>query len=167
MISRTQKINSKGAGDDFAKYATLYMANVLKAQSELMLGDFQAGEQSARAALAAKKLWMLDPSIDVRQEAFASTLIALALAEQNRLADAQLAIDPVVKLHRDFAAKNHGDQTQRVEMARALYAEGLAVPARRAVLLREAAALLDSIPNEMKTLSSVAIWRDRVREAMH
>ncbi len=166
MLSRVGAADMKSGADEMGKNQIIHLANDLKAQSELMLGDFQAAEQSARASLAAKKLSPFDPSVDVRQEGSASTLIALALVNQKRNDEAQQVIEPVVRLHRELASRNHSDQLQRVEMANALYVQGLADPQHRAALLREAKSLIDSIPLEMKTLFSVRALRDRIQEAM-
>ena len=166
VATRIEKIQPRDSTDELWKNATLFMANELKARSQLVLQDYPAVERSARASLAAKDLWIIDPNIDARIKATLSTLLALALAGQDRPADARTVIEPVVKMHRDLAARNHGDQLQRVEMAGALYAQALGDPQRRAALLRESAALLASLPAEMKTLASVRLWSDRVAQAM-
>ncbi len=85
---------------------------------------------------------------------------------QGKLAEARQVIEPVVKLHRDLASRNRGDQNQKVEMAAALYAQALTDPARRAALLREAQALLAGLPGPVKSLASTRVWENRVREAM-
>jgi hypothetical protein len=165
MDSRLQKIRTNNEADEQWKNAALYLANELKARSELVLKDYPAAEQSARAALAAKEKWVVDPQTDARVKARLSTMIALALAEQDRTAEARQAIEPVVKLHRDLAVRNRGDQIQKVEMAAALYAQALAEPARRAALLRESRTLLDGLPKAVKSLASTRVWTDRVRAA--
>ena len=91
--------------------------------------------------------------------------MALALAGQNKTAEARQVIEPVVKLHRDLAARNRGDEQQHIEMAAALYAQALTDPERRSALLRESSTLLQGIPNSMKSLVSVRIWADLVRDA--
>jgi hypothetical protein len=70
-----------------------------------------------------------------------------------------------VKLHRELATRNHGDQIQKVEMASALYVQALTDPARRAALLREARTILDRVPEPVKSLVSTRTWSDRIREA--
>lgn len=148
------------------KNASAFMANDVKAQAEITLKEFGAAEQSARAALAAKEGWIIDPRTDERLKAGASTSIALALVGQGKLAEARQVIEPVVKLHRELAGKNRGDQIQKVEMAAALYAQALADPARRAALLQESQALLASLPASVKALASTRSWTNRVREAV-
>jgi len=165
MNARLQKMQKINEADEQNKYATLYLANELKARSELVLKDYSAAEQSARAALAAKEKWIIDPQTDGRVKASQSTMIALALVRQDRSAEARQVIEPVVKLHREIARHNHGDQIQKVEMASALYVQALVDPQRRTALLREARSLLDSVPGPVKALASTRTWSDRIREA--
>ena len=159
------KITTRDPGDEINKGASLYFANELKAQCELLLGDFAAVEKSARSALAGKALWIVDPTVDARVKGGLSTLVALAQARQGRIAEAKATIAPVVKLQRELAARNHGDQQQRIEMASALYVQSLTDPGRRSALLREARALLDSVPAEVKALNSTRLWADQLRAA--
>ncbi len=165
MDARLQAMRPEGETDIQSKYASTYMANDVKAQAEIALKDFESAERSARAALAAKESWIIDPRTDARLKAGVSTSIALALAGQGKPAEARQVIEPVVKLHRDLASRNRGDQNQKVEMAAALYAQALSDPGRRAALLRESQALLASLPAQIKALSSVRVWTNRVREA--
>jgi len=165
MNSRLQKIRTSNEADEQFKNATLYLANELKALSELALKDYSAAEQSARLALATKEKYFVDPQTDGRVKANLSTIVALALVGQERNAEARQVIEPVVTLHRDVASHNHGDQIQKVEMASALYVLALADPQRRSASLREARSLLDSVPGPVKALVSTRAWSDRVREA--
>ena len=159
------KITPRDPGDKINKGASVFLANELKAQSELLLGDFSSVEKSATSALAGKELWIIDPTFDARVKGSLSTLVALARARQGRIAEATATIEPVVKLQRGLAARNHGDQQQRIELAAALYVQSLTDPQRRAALLREARVLLDSVPPEVKALNSTRLWADQVRSA--
>ena len=71
----------------------------------------------------------------------------------------------MVKFERELASKNHGDAWVPYELAGALYTQALAEPARRAELLREAAALLDGLAPELKALHDTRQWRERVAKA--
>ena len=166
MDARLQAMRPDNETDVQWKDASTYIANDVKSRAEIALKDFAAAERSARAALAAKERWIFEPNSDTRQKAAVSTNIALALVGQGKIAEARRVIETVVKLHRDLASRNRGDQIQKVEMATALYAQALADPARRAALLRESRALLDGLPASMKTLESVRTWSDRVSRAM-
>ena len=96
-----------------------------------------------------------------------ATLLAMALAREGRAADAERMITPVVKFHRELAARNHGDEWQHVEFASALYAQALADKRQRPALLKEAAALISGVPTEMRDVHTVRLWRDRIREELH
>ena len=165
MDARLQAMQPDNDTDIQWKYASTYFANDVKSQAEVALEDFEAAERSARAALAAKERWVYDPNSDTRRKAEVSTTIALALVGLGKPAEARQVIEPVVKLHRDLASRNRGDQNQKVEMAAALYAQALSEPGRRTALLRESQALLASLPAQMKALNSVRVWTNRVREA--
>jgi tetratricopeptide (TPR) repeat protein len=165
MVSRLQKVRTNSDGDERSKNEMLSIAHELKSRSELALKAYPAAEQDARAALAAKEKFVVDPQTDARVKARLSTLLALSLVGQDRIADAGPIIEPVEKLHRDIATRNRGDRIQKVEMAGALYVQALTDPARRAALLREARSLIDSVPGPVKSLFSTRFWSDRIRQA--
>jgi hypothetical protein len=165
MNALLAKITPRDPGDEINKGASAFFANELKAQCELLLGDYPAAEKSARSALAGKELWVIDPTVDARVKGNMSTLVALAQARQGRIAEAKATIDPVVKLQRDLAARNHGDQQQRIELASALYVQALTDPARKSALLGESRRLLDGLPGTVKALNSTRFWADQVRPA--
>jgi ABC-type hemin transport system ATPase subunit len=102
-----------------------------------------------------------------REQAEVSTMLALALIGERRSDEARRIIEPIVKYHRALAARNHGDQQQHVELARALYAQEFIEPGHRNALLHEAASLIDGVPAQMRTLRSIQVWRGRVHAAMH
>jgi tetratricopeptide (TPR) repeat protein len=166
MDARLQAMRPDNESDVQWKYASTFFANDVKSQAEIVLKDFEAAERSARAALAAKERWIFDPNADTRLKAKVSTTITLALVGQGKLAEAREVIAPVVKLHRELATRNRGDQMQKVEMAAALYVAALADPERRAALLPESRALLDGLPASVKSLASTRVWADRVRAAI-
>jgi hypothetical protein len=151
----------------FWRSSLRYESNRQKAEFDLRLGDYAAAEQSARAAKAAKEQWPIEPVTDGRQQAELSTLLALALSGQGRVADAKAVIDPAVKFSRELAARNHGDELQKLELAAALYVQALTDPARRASLLAESRGLIASVPDQMKALESVRFWAERVARAAH
>ncbi len=165
MDARLQAMRPDNETDAQWKDASTYFANDVKSQAEIALAEFEAAERSARAALAAKERWVFEPRADRRQKAALSTTIALALVGQGKPGEARQVIEPVVKLHRELAGVNRGDQMQKVEMAAALYAQALAEPGRRAALLGESRALLGGLPGAVKNLNSTRSWAERVRGA--
>jgi len=138
----------------------------MKGEAEYLTGDYGAAERTLVAALDARKHWPMSTEDNRREQVEVSTLLALALAAQRRTDEARQLIGPIVKYQRELAARNHGDQQQHVELARALYAQAQIDPARRATLLQEAATLIDSVPPPMRALHSVQVWRNRVHDAM-
>jgi tetratricopeptide (TPR) repeat protein len=141
------------------------MAADAAGHAEYLLGDFAAAEKAERAAVDARKKYLTDAVSDRRDVAEKSTWLAMTLARQGHLDEAAQVIDPVVKFHRELAAKNRGDRWQSLELACALYADALAEPKRSAALLREAAALVQGLPPAMQEVHDVRLWRDRIRQA--
>ena len=167
IVPQVQGITPQGGFQEFYKFACIFYPDRLKGEAEYLAGDYPAAEKSLNEALEARKHWPMSTDDTRREQVEVSTILALALAGERRNDEARQAIEPIVKFHRELAARNHGDQQQHVELARTLYAQALIEPAKRAALLREAASLLDSVPAQMRALHSVQLWRERVRAAMH
>jgi len=147
------------------KYLSLFVAYHIEGRAEYLQGDFAAAEKSERAALKARTRTPIEAVADRRDTAELSTWLALAMAAQGRLTEAQQVIAPVVAFHRGLAAKNHGDEWQLAELSAALYAQALADKPRRAALLKEAAARLEALPATLRSLHDIQAWRERVRAA--
>jgi hypothetical protein len=64
-------------------------------------------------------------------KSFNEVVLALAVNGQRRSAEAQQLVAPIVTYHRALAARNHGDQQQKLEMAVALYAQRMSDPGQR------------------------------------
>jgi hypothetical protein len=95
-----------------------------------------------------------------------SVLAGMIAARLGRRDEARALIDPVLAMQRDLASRpDNDDRIQRVEYAQALYASALAGSPRRAEELRQAAALLDALPVQMRNLISVRRWREWIAEA--
>ena len=69
-------------------------------------------------------------------KAAVSTNIALALVGQGKPAEARQVIAPVVKLHRDLASRNRGDEMPEGRDGGRALRGGPCRPGRRASLLR-------------------------------
>jgi hypothetical protein len=151
--------------EEFFKNQCRFYPISLAAQISFVLADYPATEREALAALEYRKAWPLESGADRREAGAVSTLLAISLARQGKAAEAQRVIRPVLDMQREFAARNHGDQWQHVELAAALYAQALADKARSGALLHQAAALIESVPLDMRQLHSVRLWRDRILDA--
>ncbi len=147
------------------KYVTIFWAANIAGHAEYLLGNYAAAERAQREAIEARKKYLTEAISDRRDVAEKSTWLAMSLARQNRLDEAAGVIAPVVKFHRELAAKNKGDRWQTLEFASALYAEALTDPKRSAALLREAAALVDGLPATMRSVHDVLKWRERIHQA--
>ena len=166
-ISHLTSLVPQGETQKFMRSAGIFYVADLVGQAEYKLGNYAAAERVLREALDARSHWPTNSASDRREEAEVSTLLALALARQGHLVESEKVIGPVVKLHRQLAARNHDDQWQHVELAAALFAQALTDKPHRASLLKESAALVNRVPAEMGQLHSVRLWRDRLRQEQH
>ena len=164
-VSELQAVTSHSGTQELYKYLGLHFAYSVEGRAEYQLGDFAAAERSEVKALEASKAGGGEASDDQRRRAEVSTWIAMAQARQGRPTEAAQTIAPIVKLQRELAAKNHGDQWLPLELAGALYAEALSDSKRGAALLREAAALVDGLAPALRPLHDVRQWRERIRQA--
>lgn len=141
---------------------TLFAVAHIAGRTAYRQGAWVAAEREERTALEGRKIWGTQAIPDQRDLGEVSTWIAMAQARQGKSAEALQTIAPVVKFQRELAAKNHGDQWLPLELAGALYAEALADKKHNAVLLKEAAALLDAMPANVRNLHDVRQWRQFV-----
>jgi len=134
------------------------------AQAAYALGDFTTADRElARVAEYRKALGEEDLS-DVRSREFERTFAALVKVRLDQPAEARALVEPALAIQRDLATRNVDDPSQYLEHAAALCtatAAGIGDPARQ---LAEASALMAKLPPEMKRLSFVAFWQDRIDE---
>jgi hypothetical protein len=135
------------------------------AMAAYALGDFAtADREMARVAEYRKALGEEDLG-DVRSREFERTFAALVKVRLDKPAEARALVEPALAIQRDLATRNVDDPSQYLEHAAALCtaaAAGVGDPAR---LLAEASTLMAKLPPEMKRLSFVEFWRDRIDEA--
>jgi len=163
-VKAVQDVKPAAGYQDYFKRYQIFYSQSLIGQVRYQQGAYADAEKTLRSAAATRATWPVESDSDKRALADVVTVyLAMAVARQHRLSEAQSTIAPVVAMHRELAARNHGDNTQRIEMARALYAASLADPAHRNALLTEAAGLLDSIPATMRALHSVTQLRGWIR----
>ncbi len=136
-----------------------------EAEADHDLGNLAEAEAVQRKAMAIVEKLPIESDDDRRHRMEAAVHLAWILAGEQRTADAAQVLEPAVRFDRELAARNHGDATQTGELAVAIYVEALTDPKRRAALLREAAALIDGMPPELRALHSTQRWRGRIRAA--
>jgi len=144
----------------------LYAFSSIYGHAEYCLHHFARAESTERLALAQRRIFWTGETLDKRDMAESSTWLAMALARQGKTGEAEQVIAPVVKFDEQLLARDHGDVWVPYELAGALYAESLAEPARREMLLRRAAALLRSLPRGLQRLHDVQQWRRRVLQSL-
>lgn len=155
-------LSTNGPIESYGKNFNLFYGLRTLAESEYATGDYPAAERDLRDSLAARANLPLASVADYREQAENFVYLAMSLAAQGKVTEAQTTIAPIVKLQRKYKAANRGDVTQYVELASALYAQSLCDAAHRTVLRQEAAALIASVPAEMRALRSVRLWSDRI-----
>ncbi|HEX3847722.1 MAG TPA: hypothetical protein VHV81_10100 [Steroidobacteraceae bacterium] len=165
-IGKLQSVSTQGSLQEFQKYITLFVFDHQTGRAEYLLGNYAAAEKSELAAIDARqKSGWTGAVADLRDMAEMQTWLALSQARQGRDAEAAKTVAPAVKLHRDLAAKNKGDQWQFAELALALYAQALADKPHAAALLGEAAARIDGLIPEMRGLHEIKRLRGWISTA--
>ncbi len=151
------KDRDAGANDAFALEA-LESALVIDARLAYDDGAYVHAEASSRLALGAAVKGQA-PSSWI---AVLRTQHALALARLARLPEARAQARLALDEQRALLAAGSDDQWLRLELAQTLYAVALTQPVGGATELREAAALLDSLPSAMQEYRTVRLWRERI-----
>jgi len=164
-IREMEATKPDGGLQESQKYVSLFVAYHLKGRADYMLGDYAGAERAERASMESRKHTPIEAVGDRRDMGELSTWLAMAIARQGRLAEAAQVIAPVVRFQRELAAKNHGDLWQTVELAAALYAQALTVKQPNAALLHEAAAKLAALPEALRGLHDVRLWRGLIAAA--
>lgn len=161
---------AKPAGQQhFVRDFLLYDFSNIHAHAEYQLGHFAAAEHAERVALACHKIFSVLEDSDTdnqRDGARVSIWLSLALARQGKFREAAQVASTVVSFEEKLLARDHGDVWVPYDLARALYTQALADPAKHSVLIERAAALLDRLPPRLQRLHDVRLWRQWVRQAL-
>ena len=145
---------------------TLEMAYRTAAYASYRLKNYGEADTEIKRALEVRKSIPARTLNEQRDEADQRVLAALVAARQGRNAEAQQFLAPALKLHRDLYARgpDNEDQSQRLELAYALYASALASPNQRTSQLAQAASMLDGLPAAMRNLISITRLREAITE---
>ena len=136
------------------------------ADAAYRLKDYAGADADIHRALTVRERLPMRTLADRRDAGTQSVLAGMIAARLGRLQEARALIDPVVALNRELASRaDNDDQFQRLEYAQALYASALAGSPRKADELRQAAALIDALPVQMRNLISTRRWREWIAEA--
>jgi hypothetical protein len=136
-------------------------AALIIGNAELMLGDYDA----ANSALASAEPVAATGNDWVSRNYHASLVVlqSIAMSRLGQTAEARTLLSPVLDWQRARFARNHDDAQERLDYASALYGLALTDRALRNGLLSQAAAIIDALPAEMRSLKSTRMWADRVR----
>jgi hypothetical protein len=163
--ARLEKLQP-AAGQAEARDAALETAWRFAADAAYRMKDYAAADADIHRALAVRARLPMRTLSERRDVGTQSVLAGMIAVRLGRRDEARALIDPVLAMQRDLASRpDNDDRIQRVEYAQALYASALAGSPRRAEELRQAAALLDALPVQMRNLISVRRWREWIAEA--
>jgi hypothetical protein len=165
-IKRMEQLKDVAAPQRQARNATLEIAYRTAADASYQLKDYAAADADIQRALALRKTIPMRTLSDRRDAGAQASLAAMIAARLERYAEARQLIEPVLEMHRHlYARAGNDDLTQHLEFAQALYASALARSSAKAAELKQAAALIDALPPEMRRLISVERLRQSIAEA--
>jgi tetratricopeptide (TPR) repeat protein len=161
-VTRLEHASVEGGSDRQIRESLLGAANGILAMANLELADYPGTEVAARAALEHRRAsdppGILGTQRDLNE---VTAWLAAALARQGKPEEARALLAPALKLQRELLARNKTDVWLHFELARLLYAQACAEPARRAALLREAAGEIAASPPQIAATPIVA-WLKRL-----
>jgi hypothetical protein len=136
------------------------------ADAAYRMKDYSAADADIHKALAIRERMPILSLGERRDAGRQAVLAAMIAAKLGRKDEARALVDPVLAMQRELASRaDNDDQMQRVEFAEALYASALAASPDRVGELRQAAALIDALPQEMRSLISVQRLRASIAQA--
>jgi hypothetical protein len=152
----------EGGADQQLRGGLLGAAYGFVAMADLELADYPAAEVAARAALANRRAADPPGAVGTQRDLNEATAyLAAALAREGKLEEARTLVTPAVKYQRELVARNKSDVWLHFELARVLYAQACAEPARRAALLKEAGAQIALSPPQIAATPLVG-WLRRL-----
>jgi hypothetical protein len=164
-VRRLEQLKPGDADDERTKRQMLAAAHSTAAFASYQLKDYVQADAEIKRALEVERVLPKHTLFEQRSEGRKLLLAAMIAARQQRYAEAQQIIAPVLKLHRQLhARKDNDDLTQHLEYALALYASALAAPGQKQAQLTQAAAIMDGLPTEMRSRVSVSQWREQIAE---
>lgn len=161
-ISKLSKVRGTNMGVDLALDVARLKAQLLLAEIEISLRNYDAAAKSAHVGAEVARRHPSGQTFDKERAAAPAVYEAIALAHLGKTADATAVLAPSLALHRELYRRNHDFEKQRLDYATALYADALADPSHRTASLEEAARLLRDLSAGMQALTTVKRWQQRV-----
>jgi hypothetical protein len=164
--ARLEQIRDPTASQAESRDSALELAYRTIASASYRLKDYAAADSAIQRALTLRTKIPTRTLGERRDAGTQAVLAGMIAARLGRNDDAHRLIDPVLDMQRNLhERKDNEDQLQRVEFASALYASALAGSQRKASELREAAALIDALPSQLRAMISVRRVRADIAEA--
>ena len=161
-----EKLSGLSPSDDESRNAMLEMAYRTIADASYRLRDYAAADVAIKRALALRKGIPTRSIGDQRDAGIQATLAAIIAARLGRNDEARQLVEPVLEFQRGlYARPDNEDLSQRLELAYALYASALAGSPHGAADLKQALALIDAQPQQVRNLISVRRLRSEIAEA--
>src|SRR4029453_7477399 len=164
LAPKVEQLRPPDEGQRRTKSLVLRLLRFSLAQSAYELKDYTSAERGMALVHQLRKQQPWDEVSDKRDIAFEQAFAALVLTRLNRTDDAQKLIAPALKFERELSSRNRDDVSQRYELAVALYVAAAAGLGDAPAQLAESSALMDKLPQEMRALRDVTIWRERIAE---
>ena len=162
---RIEQWKPPGPQQELDRDRMLDVAYRTQALASYELRDYAAAEIEINKAQEALRKVPKRTLFEERDAAVEQTLAAMINARLGKTVEAQTIIEPVLKFHRALYRRAGNDSaTQRFEFAQALYAAALAGAGQKAAQLAEAAAIVDALPPEMRSLISTTRLRGAIAE---
>jgi hypothetical protein len=163
---RLEQIRTPIAAQAESRDVALELAYRTMASASYRLKDYAAAEGAIQRALTLRTKIPTRTLGEQRDAGTQAVLAGMIAARLGRNDEAHRLIDPVLDMQRKLHERtDNEDQLQRIEFATALYASALAGSHGKAAELREAAALIDALPVQMRRLISVRRLRADIAEA--
>ena len=164
--ARLEQIRDPTASQAESRDSAFELAYRTIASASYRLKDYAAADSAIQRALTLRTKIPTRTLGERRDAGTQAVLAGMIAARLGRNDEAHRLIDPVLDMQRKLHERNDNeDQLQRVEFATALYASALAGSHRKAAELREAAALIDALPPQLRAMISVRRVRADIAEA--
>ena len=165
-LQRLERVATQTAGEKDTIARALEMAWRTAADASYALRDYASADAEIKRALEIRKTLPPRNRAEERDAGIQTTLAATIAARLSRDDEAQRLIQPVIEFQRGlYARAENEDLTQHLELAYALYASALAGSPQKSAELKQAGALLDALPTQMRNLISVRRLRSNIAQA--
>jgi hypothetical protein len=164
--TRLEQLRELSPAQAESRDSALELAYRTMADASYRSNDYAAADSAIQRAQALRKTIPTRTLGDERDAGTQAALAAMIAARLGRNDEARRLIEPVLALQRGlYERADNEDLYSRLEFAQALYASALAGSPRGAAELKQAAALIDALPTQLRALISTRRLRAWITEA--